>query len=304
MLAYCLMENRLAGKQEDAASSNLPQPLAILKTRAPDNPHGTETTYYILGTAHVSTASCQDVVTLIRAVKPEVVMVELCVERKPILSMEKVKEPALGEVLGEIRRGRATPFQGIYSWLLAKVGKNLEVMPGEEFRVALREAHAVGAQVVLGDRPLTVTLARVWHALSLWEKVKLTTSLLWTGLSQLDSEDMKKEIERMKESDVLTEAIREFGKEFPSLIRPLLSERDEYMVYIMRKLALRAKSVVAVVGAGHLQGIRERWNSDIDIAEIMDIPAKRRAWHWRRVALIAASSVLLSTALFRIGLRR
>ncbi len=67
---------------------NLPQPLAVMKCT---NEYGGETTFYILGTAHVSTASCQDVVTLIRAVQPEVVMVELCVERKPILSMEKVK---------------------------------------------------------------------------------------------------------------------------------------------------------------------------------------------------------------------
>lgn len=29
---------------------------------------------------------------------------------------------------------------------------------------------------------------------------------------------------------MLTEAIREFGKEFPSLIRALVGERDEYMV--------------------------------------------------------------------------
>ena len=62
------------------------------------------------------------------------------------------------------------------------MGKHLDVMPGEEFRVALREAHALGAHVVLGDRPLTITLARVWHALSLWEKLKLTGTLLWTGL--------------------------------------------------------------------------------------------------------------------------
>jgi pheromone shutdown protein TraB len=48
--------------------------------------------------------------------------------------------------------------------------------------VALREAHAIGAHVVLGDRSLAVTLARVWHALSLWEKFKLTGTLLWTGL--------------------------------------------------------------------------------------------------------------------------
>lgn len=111
--------------------------------------------------------------------------------------------PTLSEVLTDIRTGRGTPFQAIYSWcgvavcsavlcsavqccavlrcaevsavsecqqssahrmstvlqftavllccallcrLLAKVARNLDVMPGEEFRVALREAHAIGAQ--------------------------------------------------------------------------------------------------------------------------------------------------------------
>ena len=73
----------------------------------------------------------------------------------------------------------------------------MEVLPGEEFRVALKEAQAMGAQVVLGDRPLTVTLARVWGALSWWEKIKLSWHLLWTGLS-LDTDEIKHEIERMK----------------------------------------------------------------------------------------------------------
>lgn len=311
--------------------NNLPQPLAVLRCRAPDDPLAAETTFYVLGTAHVSAASCADVVSLIRAVRPEVVLVELCVERKALLTMEKVKvgggcggcasgwwlvmrrvggwweggwwargrrwragrvwvvgwcwatgrwvagrrggrlqlhrrsqqeqeqgpqrrwygarcqweaaaphsctglpaaphtaraphgpsealprprprqEPTLVEVWSEIRSGRATPFQGIYGWMLAKVwrggreagappshsrgnawrelgaasgvalvalpmglgwmrgrghkhwhavhepwavlrcavqvGKNQDVMPGEEFRVALREAHAMGVQV-------------------------------------------------------------------------------------------------------------------------------------------------------------
>jgi pheromone shutdown protein TraB len=81
------------------------------------------------------------------------------------------------------------------------VGRNLEVPPGEEFRVALREAQALGAQVVLGDRPVTITLARVWGALTSWEKFKLTGSLLWAGLTMFDSSALKKDIERLKASD-------------------------------------------------------------------------------------------------------
>lgn len=44
---------------------------------------------------------------------------------------------------------------------------------------------------------------------------------------------------------MLTEAIREFGKEFPSLIRPLLSERDEYMVRITALLANAGNGALA-----------------------------------------------------------
>lgn len=92
LLAYCLMDNGSASQQPEApALQNLPQPLSLLKWRAADNPWGSDTTYYVLGTAHVSTASCQDVVALIRAVRPEVVLVELCRERKPLLTLEKVK---------------------------------------------------------------------------------------------------------------------------------------------------------------------------------------------------------------------
>ncbi len=54
------------------APETLPQPLALLRCRA-EGPYGPgmETTYYILGTAHVSSDSCNDVATLIRAVKPQ-----------------------------------------------------------------------------------------------------------------------------------------------------------------------------------------------------------------------------------------
>lgn len=67
--------------------ASLPQPLAILRLGSPAN----ECTFYILGTAHVSRQSCDDTAALIQKVKPELVIVELCQERQPILQLEKVK---------------------------------------------------------------------------------------------------------------------------------------------------------------------------------------------------------------------
>ncbi len=91
-------------------------------------------------------------------------------------------------------------------------------------------------------------------------------------------------------------------QEFPSLVKPLLTERDQYMTFMLRKLAPRAQTVVAVVGAGHLQGIRDHWEKEICIAEITAMPAERQpqAWRWRRLALLTAGGVLVGSALLRM----
>lgn len=90
-------------------------------------------TYYIIGTAHVSSRSVEDVKKLVSTVKPKLVFVELCHERQSMLHLDKetlMKPPTLSETFLEIRLGKATPFQAIYSWLLAKVGSGLECAPG------------------------------------------------------------------------------------------------------------------------------------------------------------------------------
>ena len=88
----------------------LPRSCQTFKCRA----NGREQTVYIVGTAHTSSASCDDVRAVIREVKPEVqhkltgrsqmraisgfdacivimqvVMLELCAERKDILTIQK-----------------------------------------------------------------------------------------------------------------------------------------------------------------------------------------------------------------------
>ena len=42
---------------------------------------------------------------------------------------------------------------------------------------------------------------------------------------------------------MLTEALKEFAEEFPQLMRPLIEERDEYMVFLLRTLATRCAAL-------------------------------------------------------------
>jgi hypothetical protein len=178
------------------------RPLTILRAPPPpgDAAAHAETVFYLLGTAHVSKQSAADAVRLVAAVRPETVMLELCHDRRALLSADfdaAAREVPLGEALADIASGRATAFTALYGWLLARLGAGLECQPGAEFRAACRAAHECGAAVVLGDRPLSATLARVWAALAPWEKARLAGQLLWTGFAAAP-EDLAAELEAMK----------------------------------------------------------------------------------------------------------
>jgi hypothetical protein len=67
--AVVLEDNVLVGEPEIAT---LPANVCVLRTHAAQNRFSEVQTFYVLGTAHVSTASCADVVKIIEAVKPQV----------------------------------------------------------------------------------------------------------------------------------------------------------------------------------------------------------------------------------------
>jgi len=177
-------------------------------------------------------------------------------------------------------------------------------MPGEEFRVALQEAQAIGAKVMLGDRNVNITLKRTWAALSPWQRVKFLFSMAYQGLRMPDPEELTSMLEQLKETDMLTKAIQELSKDFPSLAEPLIFERDRYMVHSLRSVAPFAAKVVAVVGAGHLPGIRENWERDIDIGKIVEVPLPRRGW-WPGYRAIGAAAALSAAglAVYRLSRR-
>lgn len=75
---------------------HLPEPNIILTCQDTDGDWMNECTFYILGTAHVSRKSCEDVRTIIRKVRPEVVVIELCSERQGMLHVDRIKVRIFG----------------------------------------------------------------------------------------------------------------------------------------------------------------------------------------------------------------
>ncbi|XP_030459671.1 uncharacterized protein LOC115680052 [Syzygium oleosum] len=231
---------------------------------------------YLVGTAHVSEESCREVEAVISYLKPQVVFLELCPSRVAVLTPQNLKVPTFGEMV-EMYKKNHNAFGILYSWFLAKVANKLEVYPGAEFRVAFEEAMKYGGKVILGDRPVQVTLRRTWAKMPLWHKTKLIYSLLFQAVFLPSPEDLNKMLKDLDDVDMLTLVIQEMSKEFPTLMETLVHERDQYMSSTLLKVAREHSSVVAVVGKGHLGGIRKHWKQPVVLKDLLEVPSKKPA---------------------------
>ena len=226
----------------------------------------------LLGTAHVSRESAQEVADTIQAERPDTVCVELCPSRyQSIRQKERWQETDIVKVIKEKKS-----FLLLSNLLLAsfqkRIAKKLDINPGAEMIQAIESAEAVGAEIHLADRDIRTTLSRTWRAMGLWGKVKLMFQLI---LSLGEVEDITEEdIEKMKQEDVLESLLAEVGKSLPVLKDILIDERDQYLADKIRNAP--GNKIVAVVGAGHVPGIKKYWNKDIDIQTLEKLPPKKK----------------------------
>jgi len=224
----------------------------------------------LVGTAHVSKESTRLVGDVIETEKPDTVCVELCESRyQSIRQKDQWLETDIIKVIKEKKS-----FLLLSNLLLASFQKRIadkfDIKPGAEMIKAIDTAEAIGAGIHLADRNIRITLAKTWRAMGLWGKIKLLFQLL---LSMGEIGDIsEKDIEKMKQEDVLETLLADVGKSLPVLKDILIDERDQYLAHKIRTAP--GKKIVAVVGAGHVPGIKTYWDAEIDIERLNQIPPK------------------------------
>lgn len=254
---------------------------------------------YLVGTAHVSQESCDVVKAVINLLKPQAVFLELCSSRVTVLTPRDLKVPTMKEMV-EMWKKQHNLFGILYSWFLAKVANQLEVFPGAEFRVAFEEALKYGGKVILGDRPVQITLRRTWAKMPRWHKIKLIYSLFFQAVFLPSTEDLNKMLKEMDDIDMLTLVIQEMSKHYPTLMETLVHERDLYMSSTLLRVAREHNSVVAVVGKGHLQGIKKNWKQPVELKDLLhvDLPSQKRRISVMKiiatVGVVAAGAAIIS----------
>lgn len=235
----------------------------------------------LLGTAHVSKESCDEVRSVIESQKPDCVAIELDEQRYASLNdSEGWKNLDIIKVLKE-KKGFLLMANLVMANYQRKMGANVGVKPGDEMRAGIEEAKNLGLPCEMVDRPIQTTLRRAWGMNSGSGKIKLLSALF---ASAFDKEEISGEqIEELKNKSEMDGMMSELSEYIPGVKKVLIDERDFYLASHIWQAVNKddRKSVVAVLGAGHLPGVQKNLEEiaagrlGTDTEEISQLPPKK-----------------------------
>ena len=230
----------------------------------------------LIGTAHVSKESIEEVTQTIKTLSPDCVAIEL--DEKRADSIQNAERYSQLDIIKVLKRheGFLLLANLILSSFQRRMGLNVGVKPGDEMLAAINTANQMNISSVMVDRPIQITLKRAWAKNSFWGKCKLFALLISSAFSKEEVDPS--EIENLKNSSEMDSMMEELAKEMPVIKKVLIDERDEYLA--SKIWDAKGENIVAVLGAGHLPGVEkhlqklaaEEKTSDVD--EISAIPPK------------------------------
>lgn len=233
----------------------------------------------LVGTAHVSAQSINEVTNTIMAIKPDCVAVEL--DEKRADSIQNGQKFSELDIVKVIREGKVFLVLAnlILSSFQKRMGQNIGVKPGDEMLAAINVAAEMGIPTTMVDRPVQVTLRRAWAKNSFFGKMSLLASLLASAFSKEEVDES--EIEALKQKNEMDSMMASLSEEMPVIKEVLIDERDKYLA--SKIWESQGNNIVAVLGAGHLSGVEAHLNKiaggteTSDVSAISEVPNKKSA---------------------------
>ncbi len=234
---------------------------------------------FLIGTAHVSKSSVEEVENIIEEEKPDRICIELDESRLKNKSEQKAWESM--DIKKVLKEGKG--FLLLANTALAsfqkRMGAKTGIDPGAEILGAARIAKEKNIPVSLCDREIQVTFKRAWAKSSLWNKSKLLATLISAAFSK--EEVTEEELAKLKNEETLEAMLNEVAKELPSVKEVLIDERDRFLA--TKIFTAPGERKVAVIGAGHTQGIirtlglLENGEISTNTDDINSVPPKGKA---------------------------
>ena len=241
----------------------------------------------IIGTAHVSQDSVDEVKDAIYEHQPDVVAIELDRGRytrlkEEMMGIEHDDTISVSKIIKENKVGLFFTST-LLSYFQSKIGADVDVAPGSEMIGAIEASEDLGIPIALIDRDVNVTLQRALNKMGFIEKAKFIFGLIGSVFGFGDEDDI--DIEELKNPENLDELMEMFKDEAPSVHEVLVHERDAYLAgSIMR---IPQDHVIAVVGAGHKPGIEKYLDDPETLPNLRDLEVidEKKGIPWLKILL-------------------
>ncbi|NAO99288.1 TraB family protein [Halomonas sp. MG34] len=249
--------------------------------------HIDEKEFILIGTAHVSRHSAEQVKEVIERENPDAVCVELDEQRfQSIQDENRWRNMDIFKIIKE-KKATLLLMNLAISSFQKRMAKQFDINPGQEMIQGIESAKETGAELVLADRNIQTTFSRIWRGIGLKGKAILLMQVI-AGIFSKESIS-EEELEKMKNQDTINTILHEFTEHFPELKTPLIDERDQYLSQKIKDAP--GKKIVAVLGAAHVPGIKEEINREHDLNKLTELPAKSS---WPKVIGWAIPFIILA----------
>ncbi|GAA0607316.1 TraB/GumN family protein [Virgibacillus siamensis] len=226
----------------------------------------------LIGTAHVSKHSAEQVKDVIEQEQPDSVCIELDEQRyQSMMDGNKWKDTDIFKVIKE-KKSTLLLMNLAISSFQKRMAKQFGINAGQEMLQGIESAKETGAELVLADRNIQITFSRIWRNIGLKGKGILLMQVIGSIFSK--ETITEEELEKMKEQDMLNSMLQEFTEHFPKLKTPLIDERDQYLTQKLKDAP--GDKVVAVLGAAHVPGIKQEMDREHDLNKLNQVPPKSK----------------------------
>lgn len=252
----------------------------------------------IIGTAHVSEESVNEVKDAIYEQHPDIVAIELDRGRYAKIKMMGIEEDDEISVTRIIKENKVGLFlvNTLLGYFQSKIGDEVNVDPGSEMIGAIEACEDLNIPIALIDREINITLQRALNKMGFMEKAKFAYGLL-LSIFGLDDDEDDIDIEELKKSETIDDMMEIFKDEAPSVYEVLVHERDAYLAG--RIMQIPHEKVIAVVGAGHRPGIEKYLDNPETLPDLRDLEVinEKKGIPWLKI-LIAMIPILFVVIFF------
>ncbi len=208
----------------------------------------------IIGTSHIAKESILDVKKFILGKKPDIIALEL--DKKRLIALFNKRKPKFKDIKQVGIKGFLLNLIGAY--IEKKLGKLVGVSPGSEMKTAVNLSKDYGAKIDLIDQDISITLKRLSNKITLKEKFKILKDI-FKGIILKKSDIEPFDLRKVPKEEIILKLINKVKENYPSIYEVLIKERNEHMAKALYKIINdnKDKKILAVIGAGHEQGIWE-----------------------------------------------